>query len=74
MCFLGVIPFGRSTGAFYTFLVLTKTKRNLMHRPLLLRYKTCTDAASVIAMQEVMLGEMQVEQDLRGKCLIFVGS
>jgi hypothetical protein len=45
-----------------------------MHRPLLLRYKTCTDAASVIAMQEVMLGEMQVEQDLRGKCLIFVGS
>lgn len=33
--------------------------------PILQRYRTCTDAASVLAMQEVMILEMEKEQDER---------
>ena len=38
-------------------------------RPILNRYKTCTDAASVLAMQEVMLVEMEREDDDRRQSL-----
>lgn len=38
---------------------------------MLLRYKTCTDAASVIAMQEVMILEMEAEQNERSAFLNF---
>lgn len=31
-------------------------------RPIIQRYQTCTDPASVIAMQEVIIGEMETEQ------------
>lgn len=35
------------------------------NRPILKRYQTCTDAASVLAMQEIMILEMESQQEER---------
>lgn len=43
------------------FVVLLLT-HFVIHRPILKRYKTCTDPESVLAMQEVMIAEMEQEQ------------
>lgn len=56
---------GRSTGAALPTR-LSPSRSDLVDRsPILQRYRTCTDAPSVLAMQEVMILEMEKEQDER---------
>lgn len=53
---------GEDTGAGLARSLLTPWDAG---SPILQRYQTCTDPASVLAMQEVMIGEMEQEQEER---------